>query len=43
MPQPDRTDAIATASVWQARQQVYASSIGRWRAYADLLPDLMLL
>lgn len=33
-------DAIATASVWQARQGVYASSVGRWKAYAPLLPEL---
>lgn len=36
---PD-THAITTASVWQARQPVYASSIGRWRAYAAYLPEL---
>lgn len=33
-------DAIATASVWQARQGVYASSVGRWKAYAPLLPEM---
>ncbi|WP_257386626.1 tetratricopeptide repeat-containing sulfotransferase family protein [Tahibacter caeni] len=33
-------DAIATASVWQARQNVYASSVGRWKAYAPLLPEM---
>jgi tetratricopeptide (TPR) repeat protein len=32
--------AIATASVWQARQAVYASSVGRWREYATHLPEL---
>jgi tetratricopeptide (TPR) repeat protein len=36
-------DAIATASVWQARQGVYASSVGRWKAYAPLLPEMELL
>jgi len=35
-------DAIATASVWQARQAVYASSVGRWRAYDAYLPELAL-
>ncbi|MDC8011866.1 tetratricopeptide repeat-containing sulfotransferase family protein [Tahibacter soli] len=35
-------EAIATASVWQARQAVYASSVGRWRAYEALLPELSL-
>src|SRR5579884_573747 len=34
------TGAIATASVWQARQPVYTSSIGRWRHYAPHLPEL---
>ncbi|UXI69898.1 tetratricopeptide repeat-containing sulfotransferase family protein [Tahibacter amnicola] len=32
--------AIATASVWQARQNVYASSVGRWRAYSPHLPEM---
>jgi len=32
--------AIATASVWQARQPVYATSIGRWQRYATYLPEL---
>jgi tetratricopeptide (TPR) repeat protein len=39
-PPRESRDAIATASVWQARQGVYASSVGRWRAYAPLLPEL---
>ena len=34
-------EAIATASVWQARQSVYASSVGRWREYEALLPELV--
>lgn len=34
--------AIATASVWQARQAVYASSVGRWREYNAQLPELPL-
>jgi hypothetical protein len=25
--------AVATASVWQVRQKVYSSSVGRWRDY----------
>lgn len=33
--------AIVTASVWQARQQVYSSSVGRWRAWAEHLPELL--
>ena len=35
--------AIGTASVWQARQPVYTRSIGRWRAYAEVLPELLQL
>ena len=31
---------IATASVWQARQPVYTSSIGRWKQYAPFVPEL---
>jgi len=33
-------DIITTASVWQARQPVYASAIGRWRRYAEFVPEL---
>lgn len=32
---------ISTASAWQARQPVHARSIGRWRTYADYLPELL--
>jgi len=32
--------AIATASVWQARQPVYTDSIDRWQRYAAFLPEL---
>lgn len=35
-----RTNAITTASVWQARQPVYTRSVGRWRNYAPYLPEL---
>ena len=34
---------IVAASVWQARQPVYASSLGRWRNYAQHLPELTAL
>jgi hypothetical protein len=39
---PDATapGSIATASLWQARQPVYSRSIGRWRAYAQAIPEL---
>jgi hypothetical protein len=37
-----RSDAtISTSSLWQVRQPVYARSIGRWRAYAPYVPELM--
>lgn len=32
---------IGTASVWQARQPVYTRSIGRWRDYAQSIPELL--
>jgi hypothetical protein len=37
---PKADSAIATSSVWQARQPVYRSSIGRWKAYAPYIPEL---
>jgi len=33
-------NTIATASVWQARQPVYTSSIARWKNYATFVPEL---
>lgn len=46
---PPRDDAvtaeqrrvISTSSAWQARQPVHTRSVGRWRAYAPHLPELM--
>lgn len=35
-----RPHAIGTASLWQARQPVYTRAVGRWRAYAEFLPEL---
>ncbi|MEO8779353.1 MAG: sulfotransferase [Rhodanobacter sp.] len=35
--------SIATASVWQARQPVYTGAVGRWKNYADYIPELLLL
>lgn len=32
---------VQSASVWQARQPVYKTSIGRWRHYAPYVPELM--
>jgi len=34
--------AIATSSVWQARQPVYQSSVERWKAYLPHIPELEL-
>lgn len=32
--------AIQTPSRWQVRQPLYAGSVGRWRRYADWLPEI---
>lgn len=37
----DAPRVISTASAWQARQPVHARSIGRWRAYALHVPELL--
>jgi hypothetical protein len=34
------SQTVTTASVWQARQPVYARSVGRWKNYAPYLPEL---
>jgi hypothetical protein len=31
---------VNTASVWQARQPVFASSVERWRRYEPLIGEL---
>lgn len=31
---------VTSASVWQARQPVYQTSVGRWRHYAPYVPEL---
>jgi len=36
-----RDSTISTSSLWQVRQPVYTRSIGRWRAYAPHVPELM--
>lgn len=33
--------AIGTASLWQARQPVNSRSVGRWKAYAPCVPELL--
>ncbi|MGA9855834.1 MAG: sulfotransferase [Gammaproteobacteria bacterium] len=34
------TDTISTASLWQARQPIYRSSVGRWQHYSAQLESL---
>jgi hypothetical protein len=34
------TRAVATASVWQVRQKMYSTSVGRWRNYEKFLGPL---
>jgi hypothetical protein len=36
----DNSAPVQSASVWQARQPVYTTSIGRWRQYAPYVPEL---
>jgi tetratricopeptide (TPR) repeat protein len=39
--QPERNNrVVVTASLWQARQPVYATSVGRWRHYEPWLGEL---
>ena len=35
--------AVSTASLWQVRQPLHARSVGRWRNYEALLPELLAL
>jgi len=37
----NRAAPISTSSLWQVRQPVYSRSVGRWRAYAAHVPELM--
>jgi predicted Zn-dependent protease len=37
---PSDVAAIPGASMWQARQPIYSSSVGRWHAYAPYIPEL---
>lgn len=39
-PDASHSQAVTTASVWQARQPVYVRSIGRWKKYAPYVPEL---
>lgn len=40
-PPTGRASSISTASVWQARQPIYTHSVGRWRHYAEWVPELL--
>lgn len=33
------TTAITTTSVWQARQSIYSTSVGRWGNYLSFVPE----
>lgn len=33
--------SISTASLWQARQPIHTRSVGRWRNYAEFVPELL--
>jgi tetratricopeptide (TPR) repeat protein len=37
---PEESAPVQSASVWQARQPVYSTSVGRWRHYAPHVPEL---
>ncbi|MDE2270884.1 MAG: sulfotransferase [Xanthomonadaceae bacterium] len=37
---PGQPSAVSTSSLWQVRQPVYQTSVGRWRHYAPYLPEL---
>lgn len=37
----DESAPVQSASVWQARQPVYSTSVGRWRHYAPYVPELV--
>lgn len=37
---PPTDGVIGSSSLWQAKQPVYTSSIGRWRSYAAYFPEL---
>lgn len=39
-PDDGKVAPVQSASVWQARQPVYATSVGRWKHYAPYVPEL---
>jgi len=38
---PESKPSISTASLWQARQPVYSTSVGRWKHFAKQVPELL--
>ncbi len=40
-PAPAQASSISSSSLWQARQPVYSSSVGRWRNYSAYVPELL--
>ena len=36
----DKRHVISTASIWQARQPVYSSSVGKYKKYVEWIPEL---
>jgi tetratricopeptide (TPR) repeat protein len=38
---PQAASTISTASLWQARQPVNTRSVGRWKLYAQYIPELL--
>jgi tetratricopeptide (TPR) repeat protein len=43
VPAQEAGGVIGSSSLWQAKQPVYTSSLGRWHAYASHLPELAAL
>lgn len=37
---PGHAAPVGSSSVWQARQPVYTTSVGRWRRYEQFIPEL---
>ncbi|MDB5985531.1 MAG: sulfotransferase [Nevskia sp.] len=38
---PAEASLISTSSAWQARQSIYTTSLARWQAYAEYIPELL--
>ena len=37
----ESNSSLSTASLWQARQPVYSTSVGRWKHFVQQLPELL--